>query len=278
MAKSANKESAGGAARLVAHLVKAFRERERLTQKELGGLLGYSAAAVSAVETGAQPASDEMLVGLEANIGAGLGVFEAARELVRLDKYPVQFQGYIALEEKALTLSVYEPHVINGLFQTREYAHALIAGGYPVLSDHRVEELVEARMDRTALFERDPVMLIELILDESALARGIGCATVMGAQLTRLAHLGRRRNVTVQVLPLECGFSGEHAGARGGMTLLETAEHERLVYMEAQDESLVISDPAKVSMYSQRYAKIRAQALGPRESLGLIERLAGERQ
>lgn len=60
------------------------------------------------------------------------------------------------------------------------------------------------------------------------------------------------------------------------MTVVETAEHQHLVYLEPQDESLLISDPAKVSTYMQRYARIRAQALDPRESLGLIERLAGD--
>ncbi|MGW5852232.1 helix-turn-helix domain-containing protein [Streptomyces sp. NPDC055254] len=276
MAKAANKSTAGGATRLVAHLARVLREKEKLTQKELGEKLGYSAAAISALETCAQPASDEMLVGLEEAIGGDLGVFEVARELVRLDKYPVQFQDFIALEQRALTLSAFEPHVINGLFQTERYARALIAGGFPALAEERVAELVEARLERAVLFDRDPAAFIECILNESVLRRGIGDREIMRAQYRRLGDLAQRRNVTLQVLPLDCGFSGEHAGARGGMTLVETPRHERLVYMEAQDESLLISDPAKVSLYSQRYAKIRAQALGPRESLGLIERLAGE--
>ncbi|KJY24614.1 MULTISPECIES: helix-turn-helix domain-containing protein [Streptomyces] len=278
MAKAANKERAGGATRLVAHLARVLREKAGYTQTELGRKIGYSGAAISAMETCAQPASDEMLVELEREVGWGLGVFEMARGLVRLDKYPAQFQDFIALESRVLTLCMFETLVINGLFQTEAYAQALIAGGYPVLPDRRVAELVEARMERTALFEREPTALIELILDESALLRGVGSPDIMRGQLRHLAELAKRRNVTVQVLPLNCGFTGEHAGARGGLTILETADHEHLAYMEAQDESVMISDPGMVSMYSQRYAKIRAQALGPRESLGLIERLAGDRQ
>ncbi|MEW2412522.1 helix-turn-helix transcriptional regulator [Streptomyces sp. NPDC046866] len=279
MAKAANKETAGGVIRIVSHLARALREREKLTQKELGKMLGYSAAAISAVETCAQPASDEMLIGLEATIGGGLGVFEVARELVPLERYPAQFQDFIMLEQKALSLCSFEPQVIYGLFQTEAYARALIAGGYPVLSEQRVEELVEARMARRVLFDRRPEALIEFILDESALRRDIGSKGLMRDQCRHLAELARRRNVTVQVLPLDCGLSGEHAGVRGGgMHLIETPRHERLVYMEVQDESLLLSAPAKVSMYAQRYAKIRAQALGPRESLGLIEQLAGDRR
>lgn len=278
MAKAANKATAGGVARLVAHLVKAFREREGLTQKELGDMVGYSAAAISALETGAQPASDEMLVALEAVIGDGMGIFELARELVQRDKFPEHFQDFFPLEQEAATLFLFATDAIYGIFQTEAYAHALIAGGFPVLADERVEELVEGRMARKALFDRDPVPLIELILDEGVLRRGIGTPEVMRGQCQYLAELARLRHVTVYVLPFSTGLLGEHAGARGGMNIVETPRYERLVYIETGDESMLISDGAKVSTYSQRYAKIRAQALGPRESLGLIERVAGEWQ
>ena len=141
-----------------------------------------------------------------------------------------------------------------------------------------MEQLVEARMARKALFDREPTALIEVVLEESVLRRTIGDQEVMHGQLLHLAECARRRNVTLQVLPLECGASGEYAGGHGGMNIVETLEHDHLVYLEAQEESLLISDPAKVSTYAQRYAKIRAQALGPRESLDLIERLAGEQK
>ncbi|MFI5637286.1 helix-turn-helix domain-containing protein [Streptomyces goshikiensis] len=276
MAKAANKESAGGATRLVSHLAKVFRERERLTQKELGAMLGYSAAAISALETGAQPASDEMLVKLEAVIGDGLGVFEVARELVLLDKYPSQFKDYAQEEQKALTVSSYQPLVFDGMFQTEAYANALINGSYPPVSDRRVAELVEGRMARKKLFDRDPVALIELVVDEGVLMRRIGSQEVMHEQLRCLLSYAQRRNVTLQVLLQNRGERTDHAGLYGPLKLIETPAHQRLVYLEVQDEGMLISDPAKVSMYSQRYAKIRAQALGADESLGLIERLAGE--
>ncbi|MER8073792.1 helix-turn-helix transcriptional regulator [Streptomyces sp. NPDC094034] len=276
MARAENKETAGPATRLVADVARRMRIKKKLTQEQLGKELGFSGAAVSAMETCAQPASDEMLVALERVLGEGMGVFEQAREYVRLDKYPELFKDFALPEQKALTLSSYETLVINGLFQTEEYARDLIGGGYPPLSEQRVNELVEARMVRKAIFDRDPIALIELILEESVLTRSVGSKEVMRRQLAHLTECAKRRNVTLQVLPLNRGLRGEHAGLRGGLTLLETPEHDHLVYMELQDESLLITDPAKVSAYAQRYAKIRAQALGPDESLGLIERLAGD--
>ncbi|MEW1793152.1 helix-turn-helix domain-containing protein [Streptomyces niveus] len=278
MARAENKETAGPATRFMAEIARMLRERIGMTQEELGVEIGYSAAAVSAMETCAQPASDHMLVELERVLGHGLGIFVRAREYVRLDKYPAQFKNYVLLEQRAVGLCLYATLVVQGLFQTEAYARALIGGGYPPLSDQRVDDLVEARIARKGLFEREPVALIELIMEEAVLRRTIGNAQVMRDQLSHLAECARRRNVTLQVLPLDCGLSGEYAGGHGGMNLVETPEHDRLVYLEAQDESLLVSEPAKVSIYAQRYAKIRSQALGPRESLGLIERLAGEHE
>ncbi|WP_030353211.1 helix-turn-helix domain-containing protein [Streptomyces scopuliridis] len=278
MARAENKETAGPATRLVADVARRMRIKRKLTQEQLGKELGFSGAAVSAMETCAQPASDEMLVALERVLGEGMGIFEQAREYVRLDKYPEQFKDYVLLEQKAVGLQLYATFAIHGLFQTEEYARALIGGGYPPLPDQRVEELVEVRMARRALFDREPVALIELVLEESTLTRTIGSKEIMRQQMLHLTECAKRRNVTLQVLPLDCGLSGEHAGDRGEMNLLETPDHDHLAFLEIQGESLLISDPAKVSTLAQRYAKIRSQALGPRESLGLIERLAGDQE
>ncbi|MFJ6630781.1 Scr1 family TA system antitoxin-like transcriptional regulator [Streptomyces sp. NPDC091376] len=278
MARAENKESASPTARLVADVARKLRVRKGWTQEQLGREMGFSAAAVSAMETCAQPASDEMLVKLEQVLGDGLEIFEQARVYMRMEKYPPQFKDYVLVEQKALVLRLYATFVVHGLFQTEEYSRALIGGGYPPLPEHRVEELVEARMARKALFDRVPVATIELVLEESALKRPIGDDEIMRKQLLHLAECAERRNVTLEVLPMNCGLGGEHAGDRGEMNLIETPEHDHLVYLEPQDESLLIRDPGKVSTYAQRYARIRAQALDPRESLGLIEQLAGEQR
>ncbi|MFD8220794.1 Scr1 family TA system antitoxin-like transcriptional regulator [Streptomyces sp. NPDC059697] len=278
MARAENKVEAGGTARMVAAISKAFREQHQLSQEELGKQIGYTASAVSAMETCAQPASDKMLVKLEEVIGGGLGLFEKARRFVLLDKYPPQFKNFALMEAGAVTLSAYETYVVNGLFQTEEYARALIGGGYPKLSEEKVEELVEARIARKALFDRDPTAMIEMILDEAVLRRPFVSWDIHRDQLRSLVKDAERDNVSIQVMPLERGLRGGHAGARGDMILVETKEHHHVVYMEVEDESVLVSDPAKASQLSHRYAKIRTQALSPDDSLSLIQRLSGEEQ
>ncbi|MFW3460524.1 helix-turn-helix domain-containing protein [Streptomyces microflavus] len=278
MASAENKESASPTAQMVAEVARTMRIQRGWTQEQEGQELGYSAAAVSAMETCAQPASDAMLVELERVLGNGTGIFITARRYMRMERLPQQFQDYALLEQDAISLQLFATNVIHGLFQTEAYARALIGGGYPPLSDERVEELVQLRMDRKALFDRDPLPMIEIIIDEAVLRRVIGSEEIMREQLLYLVECARRRNVTLLVLPLDAGKYGEYDGGRGEMNLIETPAHEHLVYLEPQDESLLISDPAKVSVYAQRYAKIRSQALGPRESLDLIMRLAGVKE
>ncbi|MEW2069981.1 helix-turn-helix transcriptional regulator [Streptomyces sp. NPDC007346] len=278
MASAENKESASPTARMIAEVARTMRIQRGWTQEQEGKEIGYSAAAVSAMETCAQPASDEMLAELERVHGNGTGIFLAARRYMRMERLPEQFQDYALLEQAAISLQLFVTNVVHGLFQTEAYARALIGGGYPPLSDQRVEELVQLRMERSTLFDRDPLPMIEIIIDESVLRRVIGNKEIMREQLLHLVECARRRNVTLLVLPLDAGKYGEYAAGHGQMNLVETPAHEHLVYLEAQEESLLISDPAKVSVYAQRYAKIRSQALGPRESLDLIMRLAGVKE
>ncbi|MFE2096120.1 helix-turn-helix transcriptional regulator [Streptomyces sp. NPDC059468] len=276
MARAENKVEAGGTAHLVAALAKALREQQKLTQDELGKRIGYTGSAISAMETCAQPASDKMLVALEEQIGGGLGVFEKARKFMLLDKYPPQFKNFALMEAEAVTLSSYQTFVVDGLFQTPEYARALIGGGFPKLPEAKVEELVEARIARRALLDRDPPAMIELILDESALRRPFGTWGILREQLRSLAEDAERDNVSVQVMQMDRGLRAGHAGAHGGMVLVVTKDHHNVVYLEVEDQSLLVSEPPKVAQLAHRYAKIRAQALSPDDSLSLIRKLAGE--
>ncbi|WP_430381882.1 helix-turn-helix domain-containing protein [Streptomyces bauhiniae] len=276
MARAENKAQAGGTARLVASLARALREHQGLTQPEVGRMTGYTASAISAMETCAQPASDKMLLALEREIGLGLGIFEESRTFIRLDKYPPQFKNFALMEAEAVTLSSYQTYVIDGLFQTADYARALIGGGFPKLPDAKLDELVEARIARRTLFDRDPGAMIELILDETALRRPFGSWEIHQEQLRSLAEDAERDNVSVQVVSLERGLKGGHAGAHGNMVLVETKEHHHVVYLEIEDQSLLVSEPPIVAQLAHRYAKIRTQALSPEDSLSLIHKLAGE--
>ncbi|MGI5455012.1 helix-turn-helix domain-containing protein [Streptomyces sp. CA-249302] len=266
------KKAASPAAQYFAEVLRLLRTAKGLSQNELGDVMGYSGAAVSAVETCAKPATDEFIGAAEKALGAG-GLVSAAAKYLRLERYPAHFQGFVQLEQEALSVSSYCVMLIDGLLQTPEYARALYDHAVPPLDPEEVEQHVSARMERKALFDRRPVCMIHVILEESALRRLIGGPEVMRAQYEYLIACAARPNVTLQVMP---AARAGHACLAGPMKLIETPEQLPLVYLEGQGNSVLVSDRDEVGVLNRRYAMIRSQALGPDESLSFIEQLAGE--
>lgn len=260
------------AAQYFAEILRLLRSSEGLSQNDLGARMNYTGAAVSAVETGAKPATDEFVEGAEKALDAG-GVIRAASKYLRLDRYPEHFQGFVQLEQEALSVSSFCTQVIDGLMQTEEYARAVLRYGFPPLEDEEVEQLTSARMERGALLFRKPTCVINVVLEESALRRRIDSPKTMKAQYEHLLTCAERPHVTVQVM--EASRFG-HAGLQGPVKLVETPERETLAYMEGNGKSTIISKPDDVGPLIHRYAMICRQTLRPEESIGLIEQLAGE--
>ena len=95
----------------------------------------------------------------------------------------------------------------------------------------------------------------------------------MRGQLEQIILFGRRRNVEIQVMPTE---REEHAALGGPFTLIETKEGRRIAYVEAHKESRLYMERTLVRAFEEQYGILRAQALTPRESLALVEKLLGE--
>jgi hypothetical protein len=96
---------------------------------------------------------------------------------------------------------------------------------------------------------------------------------VLKEQLNHLLELAPLPFLTLQVMPTDCE---EHATLEGYLTLLTTKEHRQVAYIEYPGGSVLISDKKKVGLFIQQYGILRAQALNPRESAQLIEKIAGE--
>lgn len=255
-----------------AEVLHLLRCRAKWSQNDLGGRMSYTGAAVSAVETCAKPATDEFVQAAEKALDAG-GLIGAASKYLRLERYPEYFQGFVRLEQDALSVMSWCTQVVHGLLQTEEYARALFQGVFPPLDPEEVDQLVAARLERAALLERKPVCVVDIVLDEVTLRRHVADTRTMKRQYEHLLACAERPGVTLQLMPME---RGPHAGLQGPMTLVETSENERLVYMEANDRSTLISKPSDVGLLARRCAMIRSQALRPKESLDLIMQLAGE--
>ncbi|MFI0732187.1 helix-turn-helix domain-containing protein [Streptomyces sp. NPDC021225] len=273
MAMPKKKDSAPPTMRYFAAVLRILREAAGLTQEQLGELMNYTGSAVSAVETCAKPPTDEFVEAAEKALDAG-GLLRSAIAFLRLERYPVHFQGFVQLEQEALSVSSYCPQLIDGLLQTTQYAREVLSCGFPPFAEEEVDLLVAARMDRKALLDRKPAAVVNVILEEAALRRLIGGPEVMGSQYDYLIDCAARPNVVIQVMPMS---RAGHAGLLGPMKLIDTPDETPLVYLEGQGKSILVSKADEVGVLTRRYAMIRSQALGPDESVSFIEQLMGGR-
>ncbi|MEU0053428.1 helix-turn-helix transcriptional regulator [Streptomyces sp. NPDC006309] len=254
---------------LVAH----YRKKAHLSQEALAEHVHLHVDTVASIEQGRlalQPYRaeqfDEVL-----ETGGALAVL--------LEKLPVrdrivQFaQGLVDHEQEAVSILSYETQMVPGLLQTREYCLAAFDSRYPALGSETAEQWVQARLDRQLIWQRDRPPVGHFLLEESVLRRDVGGPEVMRAQIRQILEYTAPIHMSVQIMPMN---RMPHAGLAGPMTLLETPEFERLVYLEVQRASFLIDDPDEVSDYHLKYGMLRSQALSPDESVRLLNGLLGE--
>jgi transcriptional regulator with XRE-family HTH domain len=173
----------------------------------------------------------------------------------------IPYSVYIGLETDAASLRVYEPQVVPGLLQTRQYAEALIAGALPESGTTDVEKRVSVRVRRQErINDAEHPLRLWVVIDEAALRRLVGDKQLMREQLEHLVELSQLPHVTVQVLPFEMGA---HPGINGQYAILEFPDtsDSSVVYIEGVTSDLYLEKANDVQKYSVMYEHLRAQAL-----------------
>ncbi|WP_327234069.1 helix-turn-helix domain-containing protein [Streptomyces sp. NBC_01317] len=265
-------QGATGILQVFGRQLKRFREWAGLDRAEFGARTGYSAATIAAYEQGRRIPPPKFIDQADELLGAR-GILKEMKEEVARAQYPAFFRGAAKLEKEAVELHVYATKAIPGLLQTEEYARSVCAMWRPLLSEETAEERVTARLARQTIFARSPLPTISFVIEESLLRRPFGGRAAMRGQLEQLLLCGQRRNVEIQVMPIEVE---EHAGLEGPFTLIETREGRRIAYVEGYKDSRLYTERKPVRELEEQYGILRAQALTPRETLALIEKLLGD--
>ncbi|MER7102891.1 helix-turn-helix transcriptional regulator [Streptomyces humidus] len=251
--------------------MKTLRVRAGLEREEFGRRIGYSASTIASYEQGRRIPSPRTIERADEVLHAG-GLLTVWKEQVERAQYPVFFQGMAKLEKEALELLMYDTHVVNGLLQTEQYMRALLAMRCPPLDQETIEQRVTARLARQDILDRRPAPLLSFVMDEAVLRHRYGGKDVLRGQLEHLLLIGDKRNVEIQVMPVDCE---DNAGVNGPFTVLTHKDSKRFVYSEAHATSTLETDSEQTVLAAARYGIIRSQALTPRESLKLIEGLLG---
>jgi transcriptional regulator with XRE-family HTH domain len=251
--------------------MKTLRVRAGMEREEFGRQLGYSASTIASFEQGRRIPSPRTIDRADEVLRAG-GLLCLWKEQVERAQYPVFFQGMAALEKECLELLMYDTHVVNGLLQTEQYMRALLAMRRPPLDQETIEQRVGARLARQDIFDRRPAPLLGFVMDEAVLRHRYGGKDVLRGQLEQLLLIGQKRNVEIQVMPIDCE---DNAGVNGPFTVVTRKDGKKFVYAETHATSTLETDPEQTVLAAARYGIIRSQALTPRESLAFMEGLLG---
>ncbi|MFE9745199.1 helix-turn-helix transcriptional regulator [Saccharothrix saharensis] len=186
--------------------------------------------------------------------------------------------GYVDVETEASAVWELALILIPGLLQTESYARAVLEANSLKRTKPELAAQVKVRMIRQKRLtsEENPLRLVALI-DESALRQRIGGDGVMRDQLDHLVMVAELDAVAVRVLPRDLGA---HAGQYGVCTLLDFPDPEdpSLLYVSHATGSLHIEDPEQVWRARMLIDHLLERALGPEDSIALIERILAERE
>ncbi|MGX5184857.1 helix-turn-helix domain-containing protein [Streptomyces avermitilis] len=252
--------------------VQGLREHAGLSREEFGARVHLSKHSVASIELGRRLADERFVELAEGALGDTGALRRAFRFMARQPGFAAWFKAWARLEREAVSLATYECRLVPGLLQPEPYARAVFGNRIAPLSDEQLEAQVAARMDRQQMLKGRPNTSFSFVIDEHVVRRRLGGVDVTRGLLDHMLAYSQLRNVDIQIMPLDCET---HAGLDGPLALLETPDGRRLAYSEGQETGRLIADAKEAAVLHRRYATLRAQALSPLDSLGLLERIRG---
>ncbi|GAA1063475.1 MULTISPECIES: helix-turn-helix domain-containing protein [Streptomyces violaceusniger group] len=262
----------------------ALRERCGLTQTQVAERAGVSKATVSRYEAWQDRARIRW-----ATVKALADACEASAEereaLVRVVKsqsegwwvgnsaVPEWIDPLVSFEHESEYEHVYANNVVPGLLQTRAYATAIHRATELRTPNEQVERMVDARMQRQSILDRQVPLHLWVILDEAVLRRIVGDEAVMAEQMDHLYDMAQRPNVDIQLLPFT---AGAHAAGSGHFVILGREDARNplnsmaVVYIEMRRRGLYLDDVDAVTSYKLSFDYLRSQAADSTASLRLL--------
>jgi len=280
--------SLGG--RRLAGELRRLREVTGLTGEEVSQRLGWSGSKLSRIELHRIGVKQSDLRKLLALYGVDDSyrdeLLALAREsgkkgrLVQATGGFPQVAGYVSAEAEAESVWNWEPQIIPGLLQTRDYARAVrqlwleMFPGPPSQTDR----WAAARLQRQRVLSRDPPLQLLVIIDESVLGRRFGDRAVMRQQLAHLAEAAELPNVEVRIYPMNGERPPLATGAFSYMQFPQVHDvplHD-IVSIEHLEGTYEVEDEDQTYMYRVAFKYLLERSLDPDQSRLLISATTGD--
>lgn len=227
------------------------RETAQMTQRDVAAAMDWSQSKLIRIETGAVNISTNDLRALlnhygveQAKIVSMVELARSAREQTKWNIYrDVAAPEYIAFcgyESSASVIRNFEPILIPGLLQTEEYARSVVST-FEANSPHRIDSLVDLRMQRQEIVTLDNPPSLHFVIDESVIRREVGGAEITRRQLKHLLELSEYPNVTIRIMPFSQGM---YPRMRSPYVHFEfpAAEDEDILYLESPARGDIIRE------------------------------------
>jgi transcriptional regulator with XRE-family HTH domain len=196
------------------------------------------------------------------------------------DVVPEYFDLYVGLEAAANRMDWYKTDLVPGLFQTEEYARAVIALDNADKPPAEIERRVQVRMARQSILRRpiDPP-LMRVALHESVIRTVVGGSGHMAAQLARLIQASELPNVAIRIVPFGAGLhlgllTGEFGILRFPVNGRGEDSEPPTVYSESFTGALYLDKPHEVGRYDRAFRQVWDNALDDESSGELLRNTA----
>lgn len=267
--------------RQLARRLRRLREEAGLTLEEAAPRLDWSTSKLGRIETAQQGVDVHGVRSMLDLYDVGGAQWTEIIDMVRATRqrgwhaYGRSGQGYLGLETDAVVVHNYQLAYVPGLLQTEDYMRTLFRNSRRRPTDAEIDRDVQARLLRQRRLTEEPALELVAIVDESALHRPVGGVKVMRAQLQQVLARATLPSVRLQVLPFSLGV---HSGMDGSFIVLGFGDPDEpeIAYIEHTANALHLHKEVEVSACKLVFDRLRSEALSPRDSVALVERLAAD--
>jgi hypothetical protein len=164
--------------------------------------------------------------------------------------------------ERTRLFRLYEPGLIPGIFQTAQYAAAVI-GSFMDYSQIAVDlnEAVAARMEWQKIIYTGREF--QVVLEEQALLTRAGSAEVMAGQLDRLLAVMSLPGASLGIIPATVA---RRVMPSGGFLIFD----DDMVQAETIAAELTVTQPQDIALYVRRFDLLRDDAVYGRAARALV--------
>ncbi|WP_439674997.1 helix-turn-helix domain-containing protein [Embleya sp. MST-111070] len=248
-----------------AHL-RFLRKLAGKTQQDLGSELHSTGSFVGQIETADRRPSPEFAADLDRVLGrTGLLVATAFHAYRLAEGQPGWFENFTESERQATRIRTFQPQTIPGLLQCEDYVRALLH--HARFSPATIESWVARRLGRQRLLTKKEAPEYWAAVDEAALIRLKHDPQVAEPQLLHLLKVSELSNVVLEVVPMDCGL---HPCMDGPFVLLTIPGRGECAYVDSMIEGQMVTEGHVVAEKQRRYDLLRAEALSPSRSRGLL--------